>query len=76
MAWVLCGGLHAWLSARSLLLAVLRSLIARRRFGPRARWRSLRKALAGGLGLGGVSLAWPAVVRLLVFVCSGMQCWP
>ena len=26
-----------------------------------------RKAFAGGLGLGGVSLAWPAVVQLWVF---------
>ena len=34
VAWVLCGGLRAWLSARSLLVAVLRSLVARRRFGP------------------------------------------
>ena len=34
VAWILCGRLRAWLSARSLLVAVLRSLIARRRFGP------------------------------------------
>ena len=28
-------------------------------------------------GLGGVSLAWPAVVQLLIFVYSGTQCsWP
>ena len=37
VAWMLCGRLRAWLSARSLLMAVLRSLVARRRFGPRAR---------------------------------------
>ena len=37
VAWVLCGGLRAWLSARSLLMAVLHSLIARRRFGPQTR---------------------------------------
>ena len=34
VAWMLCGGLRAWLSARSLLMVVLRSLVARRRFGP------------------------------------------
>ena len=34
VAWMLCGGLRAWLSARSLMVAVLRSLVARRRFGP------------------------------------------
>ena len=44
VAWILCGGLHAWLSARSLLVAVLRSFVARRRFGPQTRWRPLRKA--------------------------------
>ena len=57
VVWILCGGLRAWLSARSLLVAVLRSLVAWRRFGPRARWRPLRRALASGLGLGGVSFA-------------------
>ena len=34
VAWMLFGGLHAWLSVRSLLKAVLCSLIAQRRFGP------------------------------------------
>ena len=77
IAWMLCGGLRAWLSARSLLTAVFRSLVARRRFGPRAQWRPLREALAGWLRLSGVSLAWPAVVWLLAFVCSGIQwSWP
>ena len=77
VAWVFCGGLRAWLSAQSLLVAVLQSLIARRRFGSRARWRPLRGALTSGLGLGGVSLAWPAVVQLLVFIYSDMQWnWP
>ena len=33
---------------------MLRSLIARRRLGPRTRWRPLREALASGLGLGDV----------------------
>ena len=77
MAWILCSGLHAWLSAQSLLVAVLHSLIARRRFGPRARWRPLRETLASGLGLGGLSLAWSAVVQLLAFIYSGVQWnWP
>ena len=39
---------------------------------PGLQWRPLRGALTSGLGLGGVSLAWPAVVQLLVFVYSGM----
>ena len=73
IAWMLCGGLRAWLSARSLLMTVLHSLIARRRFGPQTQWRPLRKTLASGLGLDDVSLPWPAVVQLFVFICSGMQ---
>ena len=77
VAWMLCGGLRAWLSASSLLVAVLRSLVARRRFGPWARWRPLRKTLASGLGLGDMSLAWSAAVQLLVFIYSGMHWgWP
>ena len=51
---MLCGGLHAWLSAQSFLVAVLCSLVARRRFGPLTQWRPLRGALNSGLGLGGV----------------------
>ena len=74
---MLCGRLRAWLSVRSLLMTVLRSLVARRRFGPRTRWQPLLGTLASGLGLGGVSLAWSAVVRLLVFLCDGMHwSWP
>ena len=72
MAWMLCGRLCAWLSARSLLVAVLRSLVERR-FGPRARWQPLRRAFAVGLRLDDMSLAWPAVVQLLVFICSGIE---
>ena len=34
IAWILCGRLHAELSTQSLLMAMLQSLIARRRFGP------------------------------------------
>ena len=41
-------------------MAMLHSLIARRRFGP-------------GLGLDDMSLAWPAAVQLLVFIYSGIQ---
>ena len=55
VAFVLCGGLRAWLSARSLMVALLHSLVARRRFVPRAGSRPLRKALASGLGLGDLS---------------------
>ena len=36
------------------------SIFARRRLGPRAQWRPLRGTLPGGLGFGGLSLAWPA----------------
>ena len=80
-----CGGVGcglsvvqaAWLSAQSLLVAVLRSLVARQRFGPRARWRPLCGALTDGLGLDGLYLAWPAVVRLLVFIYSFTRwSWP
>ena len=51
-------------------MAMLHSLIARRRFGPQTQWRSLRKTLTSGLGLDDWSLAWPAVVQLFVFICS------
>ena len=39
----------------------------RRRFGP------LLKTLTSGYGLDDMSLAWPAVVQLLVFIYSGIQ---
>ena len=49
-------------------MAMLHSLIAR---------RPLRKTLTSGLGLDDMSLAWPAVVRLLVFIYFGIQWgWP
>ena len=47
--------------------------IARRRFGPQTQWQPLRKTLTSGLGLDDMSLAWPAVVQLLVFIYSGIQ---
>ena len=39
------------LSTQSLMMAMLHSLIARRRFGPHTQWRSLRKTINSGLGL-------------------------
>ena len=36
-------------------------------------WRPLRKTLTSGLGLDDMSLSWPAVVQLLVFIYSGIQ---
>ena len=57
-------------------MAVLRSLIARWRFGPRTQWRSLRGILTGGLGLNGVFWAWPAVVQPLVSIYFGTLLWP
>ena len=35
--------------------------------------RSLRKTFTSGLGLDDMSLAWSAVVQLLVFIYSGIQ---
>ena len=49
------------------------SLIARRRFGPQTQLRPLRKPLTSGLGLDDMSLAWPVVVQLLVYIYSGIQ---
>ena len=42
-------------------------------FGPQTQWRPHRKTLTSGLGLDGMSWAWPAVVLLLVFIYSGIQ---
>ena len=53
-------------------MAMLHSLIARRRFGPQTQWR-LRKTLTSGLGLDDMSLDWPAVFQLLVFIYSGIS---
>ena len=63
----------ACLVVQSLLMAMLHSLIARRRFGPQTQWRPLRKTLTSRLGLDDMSLAWPAVVHLLVFIYFGIQ---
>ena len=76
VAWMLYDGLCSWLSAWSLLVAVLWFLVAQRRFGPRARGQPLCGTLTSGLGLGCVPLVWPAMVQLLVFTYSGTQlCW-
>ena len=50
------------------------SFIARRRFGPQTQWRPVHKALTSGLGPDAMSLAWSAVVQLVVFFNSGWQC--
>ena len=42
-------------------------------FRPQTQWRPLRKTLTSGLGLDDMSLAWPAVVQLLVFIYSGIK---
>ena len=53
VAWVLCGGLRAWFLARSRLVAVLPSLVARRWVGRRALWWPRLKAVRfGWLGPG------------------------
>ena len=49
------------------------SLIARRWFGLQTQLRSRRKAFTSGLALDALSLAWPAVVQLVVFFNSGLQ---
>ena len=50
-----------------------RCKLARRRFGPQTQWGPLRKTLINGLGLDDMSLAWPVVVQLLVFIYSDTQ---
>ena len=44
---------------------------ARRQFGPQTQGRPLRKTFTNMLGFDDMSLAWPAVVQLLVFINSG-----
>ena len=63
----------ACLVVNPMLMAMLHSFIARRLFGPQTEWRPLLKTLTSGLGLNDMSLAWPAVVQLLVFIYSGIQ---
>ena len=46
-------------------------------FGCAAAVRASISVAASSWGFGSASLAWPAVVQLLVFICSGMQwSWP
>ena len=67
---MLCGGLRAWFLAQSWLIAVLPSLVARRRVG-----------LCGGAGMrlfvlvgwGFLSVAWPGGDRLVFLFCSGVS---
>ena len=40
---------------------------------PQTQWRPLLKTLTSGFGLDHMSLAWPAVVQLLVFIYSGIH---
>ena len=42
-------------------------------FEPQTQRRPLRKTFTSGFGLDDMSLAWPAVVQLLVFIYSGIQ---
>ena len=49
MVWVSCGGLRAWLWARSWFVAVVSTLVERWWVGPRALWRLWHGALVGGL---------------------------
>ena len=69
---MLCGRLNASLLTQ-YRLAMLLSLIARRRVGPQTQWRPRHKAFINGLGLYAVSLAWSTVVQLVVSFNSGLQ---
>ena len=55
------------------VIAMLHSLIARRRVGPRTQWRPRHIAFTSGLGLDAMSLAWHTVVQLVVSFNSGLQ---
>ena len=52
---------------------MLDSFIARWWFGSQTRLRPLHKALTSGLRLDDLSLAWPAMVQLVVSFNSGSQ---
>ena len=60
-------------ACQSWLMTMLHSWIARQWFGPQTQWRPLHKALTSGLGLDDLSVAWPAVVELVVSFNSGSQ---
>ena len=55
------------------LIAMLHSVIARRRVRPRTQWRLRHKAFTSGLGLDAMTLAWSTVVQLVVSFNSGLQ---
>ena len=62
-----CSIFCIWACRKSLWLDISSVLIS-------VRWRvALRKTLTSGLGLDDMSLSWPAVVQLLVFIYSGIQ---
>ena len=70
---MLCGRLHAKLLTQPRLIAMLHSLVARRRVGPQTQCWPQHKAFTSGLGLDAMSLAWPTVVQLVVSFNSGLQ---
>ena len=70
---MLCGRLHPSYLTQPRLIAMLHSLIARRRVGPQTQWRPRHKAFTSGLGLDAMSLACPTVVQLVVSFKSGLQ---
>ena len=55
---------------KSRLIDTLYYLIAQRQFEPQTQWQHLHKAFTSGLGLDATTLAWPAVVQLVVFFNS------
>ena len=69
---MLCGRLHTCLLTQPRLIAMLHSLIARRRV-PQTQSRPGHKSVSGWLGLDDMSLAWPTVVQLVVSFNSGLQ---
>ena len=76
MPAMFCGRLHAWLFARSRLVALFSSLVARRWVGPRALWR-LRAGVGGRLApgvLSGTSGVDPLWFGWWVSSTSELQC--
>ena len=52
---------------------MLLSLIARQRVGPQPQRSPQHEALINGLGPEAISLTWPAVVQLVIFLSSSWQ---
>ena len=65
--------MHARLLTQPRLIAMLHSLIARRRIGPQTQWRPRHKAFTSGLGLDAVYLTWSTVVQVVVSFNFGLQ---